>query len=233
MSLEQVHVIGKNCRKLRLLWVVGCGIALALLPAVRAFGLTTSSTALSAQSGTQTCPTTGLTTTLTTLTITVTGSGGVPSGTVNIEDNATCFPGADCERHAQHHRPGDGFALPRQRRAHAAGCLCRQLDLLQRPVPRAASATISSQCNTQFAVSVSNISPSSSSVDDADRRSIRNGGRHGHAVPGICHLSEHDRGPVVCHRFLLGSAEPLLLRVYAGEPGAFAGPGCGRQQQLC
>src|SRR5208283_2656092 len=59
-ELEQVHVIGKNCRNLRLLWVAGFGIALAMLPTVRAFGLTTTSTAISAQTTTQACPTTGL-----------------------------------------------------------------------------------------------------------------------------------------------------------------------------
>ncbi len=163
MSLEQVHVIGKNCRKLRLLWVVGCGIALALLPAVRAFGLTTSSTALTAQSGTQTCPTTGLTTTLTTLTITVTGTGGVPTGTVNIEDNASVSPVQIAS--ATLSTTGQAtVSLYLANGAHTLQAVYAGNSTFATSGSTYASTTISSQCNTQFAVSISNISPSSSSA---------------------------------------------------------------------
>jgi len=168
MSLEQVHVIGKNCRKLRLLWVAGFGIALALFPAVHAFGLTATSTSLSTQTSTQACPTSGLTTTLTTLTISVTGSGGVPSGTVNIFDNASASPvqiasaalntsgQATVSLYLSNNSPS---TTPHTLQAVYAGN-----STFATSSSTFASASISTQCNTQFAVSVSNISPSSSSV---------------------------------------------------------------------
>jgi hypothetical protein len=168
MSLEQVHVIGKNCRGLRLHWVAGLGIALALSPVVRAIGLTTPTTTLSAQSSTQTCPTTGLTTTLTTLTITVTGSGGVPSGTVNIYDNASVAPvqiasatlntsgQATVSLYLSNNSPSSN---PHTLQAVYAGN-----STYATSSSSYASVSISSQCTTQFAVSVSNISPSTSAV---------------------------------------------------------------------
>jgi len=168
MSLEQVQVIGINCRKLRLHWVAGFGIALALFPAVRAFGLTATSTALSAQTTTQACPTSGLTTTLTTLTITVTGAGGVPSGTVNIFDNASVSPvqiasatlntsgQATVSLYLSDNSPS---STPHTLQAVYAGSSAYATSS-----STYASASISSQCNTQFAIAVSNISPSSSSV---------------------------------------------------------------------
>ncbi len=168
VSLEQVHVIGKNCRGLRLLWVAGCGIALALLPAVRAFGLTSTSTSLSAQTSTQACPTTGLTTTLATLTVTVTGSGGVPSGTVNIFDNASASPvqiasatlnasgQATVSLYLSNNSPS---STPHTLQAVYAGN-----STYATSSSAFASASIASQCNTTFAVSVSNISPSASSA---------------------------------------------------------------------
>ena len=163
MSLEQVHVIGKNCRKLRLLWVAGFGIALALFPAVRAFGLTTTSTALSAQTSTQACPTSGLTTTLTTLTITVTGSGGVPSGTVNIFDNASVSPVQIAS--ATLNTGGQAtVSLYLSNGSHTLQAVYAGSSTYATSGSTYASASISSQCDTDFAVSVSNISPSSSSV---------------------------------------------------------------------
>lgn len=159
-------MIGKNCRRLRLHWVAGCGIALALFPAVRAFGLTTTSTALSAQSSTQACSTSGLTTTLTTLTITVTGSGGVPSGTVNIFDNASTSPvqiasatlntsgQATVSLYLSNNSPS---TTPHTLQAVYAGS-----SIYATSGSTYASESISSQCNTDFAVSVSNVSPSTS-----------------------------------------------------------------------
>jgi hypothetical protein len=164
--LEQVHVIGKICRKLRLHWVVGCGIALALFPAVRAFGLTATSTSLSAQATTQACPTTGLTTTLTTLTIGVTGSGGVPSGTVNIFDNASASPvqiaSAALNTSGQasvslYLTNNSSSTTPHTLQAVYAGN-----STYATSGSSFTSVSISLQCNTQFAVSVSNLTPSTS-----------------------------------------------------------------------
>jgi hypothetical protein len=163
MSLEQVHVIGKNCRGTRLHWVAGCGIALALFPAVRAFGLTSTSTALSAQSSTQACPTSGLTTTLTTLTITVTGSGGVPSGTVNILDNASASPVQIAS--ATLNTSGQAtVSLYLSNGSHTLEAVYAGNSTYATSSSTYASASISTQCTAAFAVSVSNISPSTSSV---------------------------------------------------------------------
>jgi len=160
--LEQVHVIGINCRKLRLHWVAGFGIALALFPAVRAFGLTTTSTALSAQTSTQACPTSGLTTTLTTLTITVTGSGGVPSGTVNIFDNASApvqIASATLSPTGQ-----ATVSLYLSNGSHTLQAVYAGSSTYATSGSTYASAAITTQCTADFAVSVSSISPSSSSV---------------------------------------------------------------------
>jgi hypothetical protein len=161
--LEQVHVIGKNCRKLRLQWVAGCGIALALFPAVRAFGLTSTSTSLSAQTSTQACPTSGLTTTLTTLTISVTGSGGVPSGTVNIFDNASASPVQIAS--ATLNTTGQAtVSLYLSNGSHTLQAVYAGSSTYATSSSTYASAAISTQCTAAFAVSVSNVSPSTSSV---------------------------------------------------------------------
>ncbi len=155
-------MIGKNCRKLRLHWVAGWVIALALFPAVRAFGLTSTSTSLSAQTGTQACSTSGLTTTLTALTITVTGSGGVPSGTVNILDNASISP-VQIASAALNTSGQATVSLYLSNGSHTLQAVYAGSSTYATSGSTFASASISTQCNTNFAVSVSNISPSSSS----------------------------------------------------------------------
>jgi Bacterial Ig-like domain (group 3) len=159
--LEQVHVIGINCRKLRLHWVAGCGIALALFPAAGAFGLTTTSTTLSTQSSTQACPTSGSTTTLTTLTIAVTGSGGVPSGTVNIFDNASVSPVQIAS--ATLNSSGQAtVSLFLNNGSHTLQADYAGSSTYAASNSTYASASISTQCNTDFTISVSNISPATS-----------------------------------------------------------------------
>ncbi|MGD0482001.1 MAG: Ig-like domain repeat protein [Terracidiphilus sp.] len=148
---------------MRLHWVAGFGIALALLPAVRAFGLTTTSTALSAQSSTQACPTSGLNTTLTTLTITVTGSGGVPSGTVNIFDNASASPVQIAS--ATLNTSGQAtVSLYLNNGSHTLQAVYAGSSTYATSGSTYASASISTQCTADFTVSISNISPSGSSV---------------------------------------------------------------------
>lgn len=154
-------MIGINCRKLRLHWVAACGIALALFPAVRAFGLTTTSTLLSAQTTTQACPTSGFTTTLTTLTVAVTGAGGVPSGTVNIFDNASASP----VQIASATLNGSGQAtlsLYLSNGSHTLQAVYAGSSTYATSSSTYASAAISTQCTADFAVSVSNISPATS-----------------------------------------------------------------------
>ena len=154
---------GKICRKMRLHWVAGFAIALALVSGPRTFGQSTTSTTLTAQSNTQTCPTSGLTLTLTTLNLTVTSASGVPAGVVNIEDEANGTPVqiASGTLNATGQATvslylGDG---PHTLLAVYAGSTSYATS-----TSMPASAPISSQCDTSFAVSVSNISPLSSSA---------------------------------------------------------------------
>ncbi len=154
-------MIGINCRKLRLHWVAGWVIALALFPAVRAFGLTTTSTTLSAQTSTQACPTSGSTTTLTTLTITVTGAGGVPLGTVNIFDNASVSP-VQIASAALNTSGQATVSLYLNNGSHTLQAVYAGNSTYATSGSTFASATISAQCTANFAVSVSSISPSTS-----------------------------------------------------------------------
>ena len=163
LSLEQVHVIGKNCRGLRLYWIVGIGIALALSPMVRAIVPSNTSTSLSAQSSTQTCPTSGDTTTLTTLTVTVTSAGGVPTGTVNIEDEISGSPVVIAS--ATLNTTGQAtVTLYLGNGSHTLLAVYAGSASFVTSTSLPASASISAQCNTQFAVSISNISPLTSSA---------------------------------------------------------------------
>ena len=82
-------------RDSRLRLVAGLGIALALpaLSVVASHAQITTTTTLTAQPGpTATCPTTGLTVALTDVAVAVTGSEGVPAGTVSIVDEAGSAP---------------------------------------------------------------------------------------------------------------------------------------------
>jgi len=150
-------VIGKYCRSLRLQWIAGFGMALALCPVARGVTFATTSTTLSAGSATQSCPTTGYTTTLTTLTIAVTGSA--PSGTVNILDNASQIASATLN--------GSGQATVSLYLGNGSHTL--QADYAGDSAnstsnSNSVSASISLQCDSSFAVSVSNITPSNSSA---------------------------------------------------------------------
>jgi hypothetical protein len=156
-ELEQVHVIGKYCRSLRLQWIAGIGVALALSPVARGITLATTSTTLSAASTPQSCLTSGLTTTLTTLTIVVTGSA--PSGTVNILDNASQIASATLNGSGQATASlylGDGsHALQAVYAGDAANSTSNSNSV---PV------SITAQCDSSFVVSVSGITPSTSST---------------------------------------------------------------------
>ena len=155
-------MIGINCRKLRLHWVAGWVIVLALFPAVRAFGLTTTSTALSAQTTTQACPTSGLTTTLTTLTIAVTGSGGVPSGTVNIFDNASASP-VEIATATLSTTGQATVSLYLNNGSHTLQAVYAGNSTYATSGSTYTSAAISTQCTAAFAVSLSSFSPSGTS----------------------------------------------------------------------
>lgn len=155
-------MIGKICRGPRLHWVVGFGIALALPLMVRAFAPGTS-TSVSAQSSTQSCPTSGDTTTLTALTVTVTANGGgVPSGTVNIEDEIGGSPVVIAS--ATLNTTGQAtVSLYLSSGSHTLLAVYAGNTNYITSTSVAVAVSISAQCNTQFAVSISNISPPASS----------------------------------------------------------------------
>lgn len=118
---------------------------------------------MSAQSSTQACPTSGLTTTLTTLTIAVSGTGGVPSGTVNIEDNASASPVQIAS--ATLSTTGQAtVSLYLSNGTHTLQAVYAGNTTFATSGSSFATATISSQCTTSFAVSLSAITPSSSSA---------------------------------------------------------------------
>lgn len=157
-------MIGKECRGLRLYWIVVAGAALALAPAACVLGQATTSTTLSMQSSTQACPASGLTITLTTLTVAVSSSSGVPSGTVTIEDStspaASPTPITDVTLDATGHAL---VSLYLSNGPHSLEAVYGGSSAYSTSTSLAAPVSISSQCTTAFAVSVSNISPSSSS----------------------------------------------------------------------
>jgi hypothetical protein len=164
-SLEQVHVRGMNRRLLRLNWIAGFAIALTafwLMSPDRAFGLTATTTTLAANSSTQACPTSSLKITLTTLTVTVTGTGGVPTGTVTIEDEAggTPVPLASAMLNSSGQAT---VVLYLSNGSHTLLVVYGGDTTFQTSTSMPASAPITSQCNTSFAVDVAILSPSSSS----------------------------------------------------------------------
>jgi hypothetical protein len=156
-------VTGMNRRILRLDLVSTLGMALVMLSAGRAFGLTATATTLAAQPITQACPTSGLTTTLTSLTITVAGAGGVPTGTVSIEDEAGGVP---VQLASATLSPSGQAAvmLYLSNGSHTLLAVYSGDATFQTSTSMPASAAIASQCNTSIAVNVSNVSPSSSST---------------------------------------------------------------------
>ncbi len=156
---EQVHVIGKYCRSLRLHWIAVLGVALALSPALRAIPAPSASTTLTAQSSTQPCPASEqLTTTLTTLTVSVTSSSGTPQGTVNIEDNGDSTPIASATLNATGQATVSLY-LSDGPHSLVAVYTANSIDYPSSPVTQ----DISSQCSSSFAISVSGVTPSSTS----------------------------------------------------------------------
>lgn len=157
-------MIGKQCRGLRLSWIAGLGVALAVLPAARVLGQTSTTTTLTAQSSTQSCSasTTAnpMTTTLTTLTVGVSSASGTPSGTVNIEDatspTATPTTIASASLDATGHATVTLFLA---NGSHTLSAVYTGSTSDAASTSSSASESISAQCSSDFVVSVSNISP--------------------------------------------------------------------------
>lgn len=169
-ELEQVHVIGTFRRSLRLHWIAVLGASLGLSPAGHAIPGSSTSTTLAAQSSTQPCPASAqLTTTLTTLTVSVTSSGGTPQGTVIIDDKTspTAQPvqiasatlnasgQATVSLYLAPDVSGNPHSLTATYQANAP--------YLQSTSAAASVDIVSSQCTSPFAISVSAVTPAASS----------------------------------------------------------------------
>lgn len=136
-------MIGKICRGLRPYWIVACGVALVLSPVAHAaLSLTATS------SSPQTCSTSGLTTTLTTLTVT----GGAPLATVAIDDSGSQIASATLDTTGQ-----GTVSLYLANGSHSLQAAYAGFN------SNSVAVSISAQCDTQFVISLSSISPSSSS----------------------------------------------------------------------
>ena len=142
-------------RGLRLELVAGLGIALAM-PALAAPTGVATTTALTAPQTTQITQSDAQTCSLTSFSVNVTSTAGVPAGTVNIEDGKVSLASADLNSTGQ-----ASFQFALKDGAHSLSAVyAGNADFLTSS-SAAASVTISNQCNSEFAVTVSNLTPSS------------------------------------------------------------------------
>ena len=132
------------------------GIALAT-PAFAVVAATT--TTLTAQSGTPgSCPTASLSVTLTTLSVAVTSTAGVPTGTVTIKDgtgsNAVSLASAALDSAGL-----ASFVLYLPDGPHTLSAVFASNASFTGSTSTTAAVTISAQCDSAYAVTVSNLTP--------------------------------------------------------------------------
>jgi hypothetical protein len=159
-ELEQVHVRSMNRRVLRLEWVWALGIVM-ISPALMATPLATTSTSIGAQtsqSSTQTNPA-GAVCSLTTVAVTVTGGSTAPTGTVTIDDGVTSPVAIGSQALSTSGAASFTFALSAA--THTLTAVYSGDSTHAGSTSPSTSQTISSQCSASFAVTVSNMSPSS------------------------------------------------------------------------
>ena len=144
-------------RGLRLELVAGLGIALAM-PALAAPSGVATTTALTAPQTTQITQSDAQTCSLTSFSVSVTSTAGVPAGTVNIEDGKVSLASADLNSTGQ-----ASFQFALKDGAHSLSAVyAGNASLNFNGSPSApASVTISNQCDSAFVVTVSNLTPSS------------------------------------------------------------------------
>jgi hypothetical protein len=155
--LELVHVRGIVRRGLRLELVAGLVIALAI-PALAASAGVATTTTLTAPQTTQITQSDAQTCSLTSFSVSVTSTAGVPAGTVNIEDGKVSLASADLNSTGQ-----ASFQFALKDGAHSLSAVyAGNASLNFNGSPSApASVTISNQCDSAFVVTVSNLTPSS------------------------------------------------------------------------
>lgn len=158
-------------RVLRLKLVAGLGIALGMpfLTAATASAISLgTSTSIGLQSATQTCSastaTNTLTTTLSTVSVTVTSNTGVPTGTVTIEDSGSGTAVALATGTVSSTGTASfTFYLPNG--VHILYATFAGTGGYGPSTSTSSSFTISAQCTTELAVSVTNLAPASSPVN--------------------------------------------------------------------
>jgi hypothetical protein len=126
--------------------------------ALHAQGVSTTTTLTEQQGGAANCPTTGLSVTLTNLNVVVTGNAGVPAGGVSIVDGsgnaAVQLATATLDPTGQ-----ASFVFYLADGAHSLSAVYAGEGSFQSSTSAPASVTISTQCDTGIAVTVSNLSP--------------------------------------------------------------------------
>lgn len=149
-------------RGVRLELIRGLGIALVMptlaMAVLHAQSVATTTTLTSQQGASATCPTAGLTVTLTDLTVAVTGNGGVPAGTVTIVDGsgnsavqlATATLGLNGQA---------SFVFYLADGPHSLTAVYAGEASFLTSTSAASPVTISNQCDTGIAVTVSNLAP--------------------------------------------------------------------------
>ncbi len=144
-------------RGLRLELVAGLVIALAI-PALAASAGVATTTTLTAPQTTQITQSDAQTCSLTSFSVSVTSTAGVPAGTVNIEDGKVSLASADLNSTGQ-----ASFQFALKDGAHSLSAVyAGNASLNFNGSPSApASVTISNQCDSAFVVTVSNLTPSS------------------------------------------------------------------------
>ncbi len=147
-------------RGLRLELVAGLGIALAMPALAAAAGVATTTT-LTAPQTTQITQSDAQTCSLTSFSVSVTSTAGVPAGTVNIEDGTVSLASADLNSTGQ-----ASFQFALKDGAHSLSAVyAGNASLNFNGSPSApASVTISNQCDSEFVVTVSNLSPTTSNT---------------------------------------------------------------------
>lgn len=145
---------GILCRGLRLKLVAGLGVALATPAFAVAAATTTTLAAQSAAAGS--CATANLTLTLTTLSVAVTSAAGVPAGTVAIMDGSSTVPLASAVLDSTG-QASLVFYLPDG--PHSLSAVYSANATFAGSTSSPASVTISSQCDSAYAVTVSNLTP--------------------------------------------------------------------------
>jgi hypothetical protein len=153
--LELVHVKGIVRRGLRLELVAGLGIALAM-PALAAPAGVATTTTLTAPQTTQITQSNAQTCSLTSFSVSVTGATGVPDGTVNIEDGAVSLATANLNSTGQ-----VNFQFALKDGAHSLSAVYAGTASFNGSASAPASVNISSQCDSAFVVTVSNLTPAS------------------------------------------------------------------------